>query len=468
GAAALQYAKRGFHVIPLHGIRDGKCTCQSWRDSGRKGPCATPGKHPRFRNWPERATTDAAEIERWFIRDFAAANVGIATGAASGLFVLDVDPKNGGEESLDSLVAKHGRLPDTLQAITGSGGRHYYFQHPQKPVPNEVSIQRGLDIRGDGGQVVAAPSMHISGRGYEWDGIDGFNAPILPAPGWLLALVFRKEEPARTRGGKVVSIGKAVPEGQRNATLTRLAGVARRKGSSAAAIAAYLQVENRERCRPPLPEAEVRRIAESVCRYAPAENAPADVECTAAPTWREHLIVNRDGGPKPLLANAITALRMAPEWAGVLAFNEFSLGTVALKPTPWPGAGAGAEWTDHEDRLTANWLQRQGMFVSVEVAGQAVQAVAKDRRFHPVREYLDSLTWDGTKRIDSWLSLYLGAEPNDYTAAVGERWLISAVARIYQPGAKADCCLILEGPQGLKKSTALKTIAGEWFSDEIA
>jgi predicted P-loop ATPase len=179
----------------------------------------------------------------------------------------------------------------------------------------------------------------------------------------------------------------------------------------------------------------------------------------AEPVWRDSLIRNREGDPKPLLANAITALRRAPEWDGVLAFNEFSLGIAALKPAPWDGAVVGGEWTDHGDRLTANWLQHQGIFVPVEVAGQAVQSVAMDRRFHPVREYLDPLTWDGTKRLDTWLSLYLGAEPNEYTAAVGARWLISAVARIYQPGAKADCCLILEGVQGLRKSTALKTLA---------
>jgi predicted P-loop ATPase len=185
-------------------------------------------------------------------------------------------------------------------------------------------------------------------------------------------------------------------------------------------------------------------------------------------TWQQDLIHNRDGNPKPILANAITALRNCPTWSGVLSFNDFSLGIVILKSPPWPTSEVGKEWTDHEDRLTANWLQHAGIFVGVEVAGQAVQAVAKDRRFHPVREYLDSLNWDGTRRIDNWLSHYLAAEQSNYTSAVGARWLISAVARIYRPGCKADCCLILEGPQGLLKSTAIKTIAGEWFTDEIA
>ena len=184
--------------------------------------------------------------------------------------------------------------------------------------------------------------------------------------------------------------------------------------------------------------------------------------------WHRDLLTNEKGVPKALLANAITALRGAPEWAGVLGFNEFSLVTLALKAPPWQSGIAGNEWTDHEDRLTADWLQHQGILVTVEVAGQAVQAVARDRCFHPVRKYLESLSWDGTKRIDTWLSVYLGAEPSDYSAGVGTRWLLSAVARIYRPGVKADCCLILEGEQGTKKSTALKTLAGNWFTDEIA
>jgi predicted P-loop ATPase len=154
-------------------------------------------------------------------------------------------------------------------------------------------------------------------------------------------------------------------------------------------------------------------------------------------------------------------------WSGVLGFNEFSLGTVAIEPAPWSNARM-LEWTDHEDRLTTEWLQRNGIYVSVDITGQAVQAVAKNRPFHPVREYLDLLRWDGIERLDAWLRRYLEAESNEYTAAVGARWMISAVARIYQPGSKVDCCLILEGPQGLKKSTALKTLAGEWFTDEIA
>ena len=200
-----------------------------------------------------------------------------------------------------------------------------------------------------------------------------------------------------------------------------------------------------------------------------AEQVGADGPRTIfdAEDWQNGLILNQYKAPKPILANAVTALRMSPEWEGVLAFNDFTIGTVMLNPAPWNQATPGA-WSDHEDRLACDWLQHNGIVVPVEIAGQAVQVVAKEKRFHPVREYLDSLGWDGKPRIDKFLNTYFGVEQGDYAAAVGSRWLISAVARIFQPGCKADYCLILGGPQGLLKSTALKTIAGEWFTDEIA
>ena len=193
----------------------------------------------------------------------------------------------------------------------------------------------------------------------------------------------------------------------------------------------------------------------------------------ASSAWRKDLLRakppmnNTEGRILPVLANAIAAFRHAPEWGGVLAFNEFALGTVALKTTPW-GIVSKGEWTDHEDRLAAEWLQRQGILVSVDVAGQAVQTAARDHAFHPVKAYLQGLKSDGVQRVDAWLSAYLGAADAEYARAVGSRWLISAVARIFRPGAKVDCCLILEGPQGIRKSTALHTLAGEYFTDELA
>ncbi len=208
--------------------------------------------------------------------------------------------------------------------------------------------------------------------------------------------------------------------------------------------------------------------ATASAEWLPDISDESDSKQSPRGNWQQNLLMNDRGTPRAVLANAITALRVAPEWDGVLGFNEFSMATVALKPPPWPMGAAADDWTDQEDRLTADWLQHNGIYVSVETAGSAVQTVARDHEFHPVRQKLDSLKWDGTSRIDDWLSYYLGAESTEYTRAIGARWLMSAVARIYKPGCKADCALILEGDQGLMKSTALKTLAEPWFTDEIA
>ena len=185
--------------------------------------------------------------------------------------------------------------------------------------------------------------------------------------------------------------------------------------------------------------------------------------------WRARLIRSDKGKQLPVVANALSALRYAPEWQGVLHFDESSLNTVAKAMPPWEdGRTLPFTWTDEDDIRVADWLQHQGIMATSMTAGQAVQTIAREHSFHPIRDYLDSLTWDGTGRINDWLTLYLGAEPSEYMRAVGAKWLIGAVARAFQPGCKNDTCLILEGQQGTLKSTALRTLASPWFADEIA
>ena len=180
------------------------------------------------------------------------------------------------------------------------------------------------------------------------------------------------------------------------------------------------------------------------------------------------MIYSETGKILPVLANAIVALKDHEKWHDVLGFNEFSLHIMTRKETPW-GKAAGESWTDIDDIRTSEWLQHRGVIVTPQTANSAVQSVAHENRFHPVREYLKSLKWDGIERIDVWLISYLGAQDSKFVRAVGRRWLISAVARIFEPGCQADHTLLLEGPQGIKKSTALRTLASaKWFTDHIS
>src|ERR1700674_3076818 len=168
--------------------------------------------------------------------------------------------------------------------------------------------------------------------------------------------------------------------------------------------------------------------------------------------WKGGLRRFKNGAVIPQLANVIHALKCAPEFAGVLAFDEFALQTLTRSPAPWQKAGG--TWTDHDDRKLSEWCQHQEINVSVELAAHGVQAVALEKRFHPLRNWLCSLEWDHGKRLDGWTTPYLGSDSSDVNRAVGSKFLISAVARVLRPGAKADCILVLEGPQGIGKSSA--------------
>ena len=175
---ALRYAAHGWPVVPLHSPQGAGCSC-------RGDDCASRGKHPRTPRGLHDASTDAASIAAWW-RRWPDANLGVVTGAASGLVVLDIDLPDG-PTSLASLEAEHAPLPSTCEQRTGSGGRQLLFAHPGRPVGNRTRVQPGIDVRADGGYIVVPPSTHASGARYRWTG----RVPLAPAPGWLLEVLDR-------------------------------------------------------------------------------------------------------------------------------------------------------------------------------------------------------------------------------------------------------------------------------------
>lgn len=256
-SAAIGYADLGFLVLPLWSAHDGRCDC------GR-AECTSPGKHPHgryARHGLKDATQDGVVICSWF-NDSQAVNIGILTGIESGIVVLDVDPRHGGEESLKVL----GPLPDTAKVATGGGGWHCFFRHPGGEVRNSVGkLGDGLDIRGDGGYVVAAPSVHASGQQYRW--LRDPRAGLADLPQCILDKLI--DVPAAKTG---LPVEDAIPIGQRDNTLTSLAGTMRRRGMSKKAILAALREENK-RCEEPLPDKDLVRISESIGKKEPAKAA---------------------------------------------------------------------------------------------------------------------------------------------------------------------------------------------------
>src|SRR5262249_47778449 len=170
-----------------------------------------------------------------------------------------------------------------------------------------------------------------------------------------------------------------------------------------------------------------------------------------------------------IVANIVEALREI-EFAGMFGFDEMQRLPFMLRPLGDPDASDFAPHPISDADITAlqTTLQWRGFLkLGRETTRDAVIKHALDNSYHPVRDYLDGLTWDGHKRLSSWLAKYLGVDETEYSKHIGTMFLISMVARIYQPGCRVDHMLVLEGPQGILKSTACRVLAGAWFSDAL-
>lgn len=227
GTVALGYARRGWAVLPLHQPARHGCSCAH-------DDCTSPAKHPKVSGGLHSASLSPDAIRRWW-RRWPAANVGIRTGRESGLVVIDIDPRHGGNEALASLQDDHGPI-DGWRIKTGSGGSHLWFAHPGGTLRNSAGrLGDGLDVRGDGGYVVAPPSRHMSGGTYRWADARG----ALPAlPEWLRErlvdrppVVGRTHVPERSSGDawartalvlETDRVSRA-PDGRRNDTLNSAA-----------------------------------------------------------------------------------------------------------------------------------------------------------------------------------------------------------------------------------------------------
>jgi hypothetical protein len=189
--------------------------------------------------------------------------------------------------------------------------------------------------------------------------------------------------------------------------------------------------------------------------------------------WYDRAMTGSKGQVLSILANVLLALREDPAWNGVLAYDEMQAMVLLCKPVPRFGqqlvaAGYPRPLRDDDVTQIQEWFQIAGLpNVGKDVTHDAVDLRARECGFHPVRDYLNRLEWDGVERLRSWLHHYLGAENTPYTRGIGTMFLLSTVARIFEPGCKADYMLILEGPQGARKSSACAILGGDWFSDTL-
>jgi predicted P-loop ATPase len=185
--------------------------------------------------------------------------------------------------------------------------------------------------------------------------------------------------------------------------------------------------------------------------------------------WLSQCTIDTKGKPIPNLANAMIALRSDPAVKNAFAYDEMLCAVTQVHPIPKEGWKFGPRpVTDIDVSILQEWLQLAGLpNLSKDTAHQAVDLRAHECAFHPVRDYLAALQWDGTPRLNGWLAVFLGAERSRYTDGIGRMFLNSMVARIFNPGCKADYMPVLEGPQGTLKSSACRILGGAYFSDNL-
>lgn len=459
--AAIEYAKKGFAVFPL-----------KYRD-----------KVPLTRNGCKDATTDAAQIKAWW-QKYPNANIGLATGSVSqNVFVidLDIDEDRGidGYHSLEDWQREHGDFPETWTAITGRGGYHLYYRGNGK-IKNQAGIIDGVDIRGNGGYVVAPPSIHKNGNRYEWEySPDEFE--IAKADNNVEYFLNHDDQ----KQSAAFTMPNIVAAGQRNQMLFRFACMMQAKGASDQSVFAATMAENESSCSPPLTEQEVRIIVSSATKYDKGKPIHIDSEGVATRENKDDVIGNpewvlnfldcnhdKDGNIKSVkqfVHNFEIVMDKDDRFAGKIRFNEFAQQLYLCGNVPWEKEDNCRAWSSHDDSALFSLIQADYGLKSRQDFADALKNVSMRNKFHPVRELLDSLTWDGKEHIRSLLPEYLGAEDSDYTYQVMRLWMLGAVSRVYKPGSKFDYTMILQGSQGIGKSTFLKQLAMDdsWFNDSL-
>lgn len=490
-------------------------------------PMSARNKRPLARAWQ---TLDPAEHLRR-IEAEPPEQIGLRMGHQRDdrwLVAIDIDGLEG-EDSIQRLAGELGMLPTTAAQRTPHGGRHLIFEWPRElasqcPTTSTGKLGPRIDIRGERGHIVAAPSPGADGGHYAL--LDD-EAPIEVLPDeWVQRIIetHRAPEPAAApppRSGVastdaferarryVERMDPAISGSGGHRATWRVAQVVVRGFALGYAEALDILREFNQRCEPPWTERELSHKVESAvtrsrmprgCLLDPGRAQPAwhsewdtdaaeraaieaepSVEQSApasqAPggeNWRDLLSMTPGSKrappvPRKCVENVLTTLRHCPEWKGVLAHNEFD-DRVGLRRAPPRAAHHGehielGQWRDGYAIWAIAWFHEQlGFEPSFEMVSRAVDEVARENTYHPVRDWLRSLQWDRRPRCDRMLSEIFGAEDNQVNRIIGSKWLISAVARVMRPGCQADHLLILEGPQGSRKSTAFRTLVGDqWF-----
>lgn len=465
------YVAAGFAVTPLNG--------------------KIPGK-----GWQNTEYTDAPDLAKF------PANFGVVLQATD--LVIDLDPRNykPGDKPVKRLCEKLGLdlKKSAVVVKTGGGGWHLYYKKPADLfVAETLPEYPGVEFKSKGRQVVGAGSIHPETKAvYELVGGDFEN--ISAAPEALLGLIkregrkdFRKvpaekakeyvdDAQTEERYREYLLNAPLAVEGENgDKTTYGVACKGKTLGLSPEKAFELLEKYYNPLCSPPWSAADLWHKVQNAYSYSQkilGADSPANDfgivgngEQHNSPR-KLHWDFTDNGQKKKTLNNACNFfwLQDSP-LAGLLAYNEFTEQCTLVKRAPWHPEtfvmpADGKAWTDEDTIMCRYYLSKECQFdVGINVVEEAAIVVSKRSPNHPVRNYLNSLEWDGVARLDTWLHDYCGVKDDNYSRAVASKTLMGAVARVFEPGSKFDYMLVLEGKQGSGKSSVVACLGGHWYGD---
>lgn len=415
--------------------------------------------------------------------------------------VIDIDPRNyrDGDKPIKRLCETLGvdLKKSAVVVQTGGGGWHLYYKKPEDiSITETLPEYPGLEFKSKGRQVVGAGCVHPDTK-KTYDLVSGTFSAIQPAPQALLDLIKRQGRvvkpqtlPHTTNGFLdsdatqdryrefLLNAPLAVEGENGDKTTYTVACRGKTLGLSPEKAFELLTKYYNPLCSPPWEPSDLWSKVQNAYSYSQhvvGADSPANdfsvVEQTAN-TAKLHWDFTDNGQKKKTLNNACNFFWLSDSAiAGILAYNEFTEQCTLVKRAPWHKEDFsipqdGKAWTDEDTTMCQYYLSKEKNFdISDDLVDRAVMVVAKRSPNHPVRNYLNSISWDGILRLDTWLHDYCGVKDDIYSRAVGAKVLMGAVARVFHPGCKFDYMLVLEGKQGSGKSTVVGTIGGHWYGD---
>ena len=438
-------------------------------------PIRPDSKKPYTPHGCKDAKKDVGAIRHWW-QKWPNASVGVATGSVSNLIVIDedIDDDKGldGHHSMMLWEREHGDLPETVRAITGRGGSHSYYHYTGKDITNRAGIIEGVDVRGEGGYVVAPPSIHPNGTSYEWE-YDPDEIAIAEADASVLEFL---RTGSNSGSGERFALPASIPAGQRNDTLYKMACSLQSQGLPDDAIRAALNQTNQTVCAEPLDADEIELILSSALRH---NKGTLKVLSDFPLQQREPNIayqIDKDGNvtdrPVQSIANAMEAITYDPELFGRIRYNEMSYAINVYGNVPWKTGKGWREWKDSDDSNLRAYIEKKYGLKNAAKVMDALTNVSDRYSINPIKEMLESCyeLWDGNRYVENLLPMIVGAEKSEYTTTALRTFMLGAVSRVFRPGCKFDYMLVLVGGQGIQKSSFFRFLAMNeaWYDDNFS